>query len=143
MTGLMAILVAFVMAIVYCILSARLQHAKRAIKNIFFFLIGVIGYVVVYDLLNVTLKFAKGGYQVSIFSVCFAVVGKFVLVIGYIIAFHFFKLCDPTKKILNAKVSAPLLQENGDRDKIKQYESVKETNKSSEPTRSTFLYRTV
>lgn len=132
LTGLIAILVALVMAIKFCTLSTRLQHAKHAIKNILIFLVGVIGYVVVYDLLNVTLKFVKDGYQLSIFSVVFAVFGKFVLLIGYILAFHFSKLCDPIKKLLKAKVSSvPLLQED-QQEKIKQYESVKET-KPSEP----------
>ena len=90
LTGLLAILLFLIMAIKYCTLSARLQYAKRAIKNILIFVVGVIGYVVVYDLMNVILKFAKGGYQLSIFSVTFAVL------IGYILAFHFSKLCEPS-----------------------------------------------
>lgn len=135
LTGLIAILAALAMGIVYCTSSARLQQAKRVIKNVLIFLVGVIGYVVVYDLLNVTLKFVKGGYQLSIFSVCFAVAGKFVLLIGYLSAFHFSKLCDPMKKLLKSKVTAPLLQEHKHE---KHYNSVKET-KSSEPTRSTFF----
>lgn len=136
LTGLVAILVALVMGIVYCTLSVRLQHAKRAFKNILLFLIGVVGYVVVFDLLTVTLKFTKGGYQISIFSVSFAVLGKFVLLIGYILTFHFSKLCDPMKKLLKAKVEVSLLLHQ---EKLTQnYGSVKET-KSSETTRSTFF----
>ena len=66
LAGLAALIATLIVAIVYFTLSVKIQHAKKAMKNIFFFLLGIFVYVMAYNVLLVTLKSVKRGLPVSI-----------------------------------------------------------------------------
>lgn len=138
LAGLAALISLVVVVITYFTLSVRIQHAKRAVKNILFFLMGIFAYVMAYNVLLVILKYVKRGYPVSVLSVCIAVAGKFVLLFGYILAFHFSKLCDPIKKITVKKQEAG--QEQHQKSTKQDMNKEKEPLLSQQlPTRSTYF----
>ena len=135
LAGLAALIATLIVAIVYFTLSVKIQHAKKAMKNIFFFLLGIFVYVMAYNVLLVTLKSVKRGLPVSILSVCIAVAGKFILMFGYILAFHFSKLCDPIKKLTVNKKHVAIQEQP------RRYGSHEKTEPllADQPTRSTYF----
>lgn len=99
LAGLASLIATVIVTVTYFTLSVRIQHAKRIVKRLLFFLLGIFAYVMAFNLFLIVMKNVRRGFSVAILSVCVAVVGKFVLIFGYIVAFHFSRMCDPIKKV--------------------------------------------
>ena len=123
LTCVASLLAALILMVVYYTIPNGLQHIKKLIKNLVLFLLGVFVYVMAYNVLMLILRYAKSGYQLSIFSICSSVTGKFVLIIGYLAVFHF------SKKLIQN--NEPGLLHNRNRE----YGALRET----EPTPDTFF----
>ena len=127
----------FTVLIVYCTLPAKYQHTKHSVRNMIFFFTGIIVYLTIYTLLRVVLSldFIEGkGFR--IFLLCLDIVLKFALLIGYILAFHFSKLCEPIRKLFSFKKPEPHQQQEAaplQEQEVKDYESVAEKQSSVTP----------
>ena len=112
-TGLFIVLLFIGMAILHCIMSAKLKHAKQAIGNLVIFSFFLIAFFAVFIFLAQILKLSGiSGYPSLILYglyVILATLGKFIIVIGYLIAFH----CTKRKKRAKAKLKWKVTAEYG------------------------------
>ena len=92
LTGLSAVLGAVIVLLNYCTLPANLRHAvaMKLTKNIALFFVAVIIYVVVYDM-----RFLGINFLATTVSFLPLVMLSTLLII-YLVAFHFSKLCAPS-----------------------------------------------
>ena len=116
LAGLVAILAALGMIVVYCTLSADLQghqHARRLIKNLIVSLLVVFTLTVAFNVMVVVWNIKEEDeYQAYIVAFTMTLVirnfEKMVLLIGYLLMFHFSKVCNPLKKLIKrSKNPAP------------------------------------
>ncbi len=136
LTGVFAIFTALGMTIVYCTLSSRLQHARHLIRKLIAFLLAMIAYIMITNLTAVMRITIQPGYQLAIFFVSVYSFGKFFLIVGYLVAFHFSRIHKALKK-LAARKRKKCSNQQADRN-IAEYGTFKESSRNTVPS-STFF----
>lgn len=141
LAGLIAILSAIGMIILYCSLSSKLQShrlARNVIKKMCVSLVVVITFLVATYITTILWRTRKSGYQnymatlsLSLFTIN---IGKAVLLIGYLLTFHFSNICNPLKRLAKKN-------EVHNNDLRSKYGSFKESNESRMPSETRFTIR--
>ena len=98
-TGLTAVTVALGLTITYCTLSVKLQNAKRVVKNLLVLLTAVIAHIVALNLLMVIDVATRPTYQLKMVLAVLVTLSEFILLVGYLSAFHITKLSELMKKL--------------------------------------------
>ena len=124
-------------AIVYCTLPTKYQHAKHSVRNMVMLFASIVIYLLVYSLVQLLLNLDQRK-EMKIFSLCLENAGKFVLLIGYIVVFHFTKFCQPIRKLFSFKKPEPHQQQEAaplqeQEEEVKNYESVEKKQSSVTP----------
>ena len=111
LTGLFVVPLMVGMAILYCLKASKLKEAKEAIRNLFFLSLTLIGFfgfsLMMISLIMKLSRMSSSGkfllYGVYLISVT---LGKFVLIIGYLLVFNCSK--KKRKKTVKFKIKVPL-----------------------------------
>ena len=109
LTGLFVVPLMVGMAILYCVMASKLKEAKVAFRNLFILSLTLIGFFAVFLMLSQTVKLSHMSssgkfllYGVYLISVT---LGKFVLIIGYLMVFNCSK--KKRKKTVKFKIKVP------------------------------------
>ena len=110
LAGLIAIFAALGMIVLYCTLSSKLQRHQQArlvIKKLTISVLVVVALVVAYNISEVLWIMRPKGYHHYMLTVCIGLLTtnleKMILLIGYLLTFHFSNICTPLKKLIKRK----------------------------------------
>ena len=106
--GGIAVVVALGMTVVYCTLSAKLQQARIAIRNLIIFVCTVIIYSLAFRIQDEILSIISINYcrrfGIYIATILLSSAMVVTLFIGYLLTFQFPKFCDPLKNLVKKKI---------------------------------------
>lgn len=115
LAGVFAVVSTIGVAIVYCSMSRSLQNARRVVKKLLIILVMLIVYTLVLNSVQIVLKKsleAEGSLTELVIDRCFQTIGKFVLIIGYLLVFHFSNFCEPIKKLVKKKTERRRIEDH-------------------------------
>lgn len=141
MAGLVALVSVFGMFSLRCTLSSKLQHhqhARRVMRNISISYLVVIGFTVAYTLLKILTSKLATSERSLLVVICVSLfltnLEKIALLIGYLLLFHFSKVCGPLKQLVRrsrGERSCHAQQES-------KYGTFPESNRSTIPSHTFF-----
>ena len=139
-TGVFAIISIIGVAVVYCTLSKSMENARQAIKNIIIVLLTLLAYKIVFTVMKVVPRVLKAENSLTQLAVtrCFHTIGKFVLIVGYLLAFHFSKFCEPIRKLVKMSSDVKRREINYLKGRHKEYKTFRDSSRESAPS-STFF----
>ncbi len=127
LTGLVAVVLMVGLAVVYCTMSAKLKQAKRTIKKLVALLLSIIGFLLTFSLLSLILNtLICNSLVVYGMNTTFTTLGKFVIIVGYLIVFHW------TRKRRTKNGNHKNIQEN------KEYGTFRESSRETAPSDTYF-----
>ena len=122
--------------IVYYTLPAKYLHAKNLVRNILILFVCFVVFLLIYSTIQGLFSLYRG-VELKIFSLCLDIAGKFVLLVGYILDFHFTKLCEPIRKLFSFKKPEPHQQQEAaplqEQEEVNKYESVEKKQSGVTP----------
>ena len=101
--GLVAICAILGIMIVYCGISTHFRRAKVLLRRIIILLVAIIVYMVFLNLLLVVVSDHRAGYYLKLFSAITQTPIDYVPLCGYLITFHYSKLCHMIKRFVTKK----------------------------------------
>ena len=128
LTGLVAVILTVGVTVVYCTVSRKLKPTiKHAIKNLATLSLSIIGFLLTYFLVSLILNtLICNNLVVYGMNTTFTTLGKFVIIVGYLIAFHW------TRKRKKKMVNSNNMQAN------KEYGTFKESSRETAPSNTHF-----
>ena len=119
--------------IVFYTLPAKYLHAKNLVKNILILFVCFVVFLLIYSIIQGLFSLYRG-VELKILTLCLDIVGKFVLLMGCILVFHFTKFCQPIRKFFAFKKPEPHQQQEAaplqEQEEVKKYESVEQKQSS-------------
>ncbi len=106
LAGLTAVFVTLIMIVLYCTLSSKLQHqrARFVIKKLAVSVLVVFIFIMAYNFADIIILWLTrgSGYSYYMTALCVALFTttfwKVVLMLGYLLTFHFPNICNQLKK---------------------------------------------
>ncbi len=135
LTGIVAVVSCIGVGIIYCTMPRHMQNARRAVKKLVIVLLTLVVYKIVLTIMKVIpiiLGVENSLAELAVINVFHTVVVSLV-VLGYLLAFHFSKFCDPIMNLTKVKNEG-----NQQRHKNMEYRTFKYSSRESAPS-STFF----
>ena len=142
LAGLVSVIASLGVIIYYCTLSSemkRLKKVRRVIKNLVVSLVIVFLFSMASNVLALLQATISVGYQsfsaLAWLSILVVNLERIVFLVGYLLVFHFSKVCSPVKKLCNCRRKGT---HNSIQRNCNEYGTFRDSNKSTAPSQTFF-----